>query len=93
MGAMKHIATKLQSGLHLNNDEKRFFKVFCKKPTKKPFTAQLSLFDECPDIQDCNEPCDDSCIRNRQAKAMAKKLNLFTADHQLKSLRTHNFPS
>ena len=44
MGAMKQIATKLQSGLNLNNDERRFFKVFCKKPKPPKETNQLNLF-------------------------------------------------
>ena len=43
MGAMKSITTKLQHGLRLNNDEKKFVKVFCSKPKKLKKTDQLEL--------------------------------------------------
>ena len=43
MGAMKQIATKLQAGLRLDKDERRFVKVFCSKP-KLEESQQLDLF-------------------------------------------------
>jgi len=45
MGAFKSIATKKQHGLNLNNDEKRFMKVFSSKAKAKfDEVEQLELF-------------------------------------------------
>jgi len=44
MGAMKQIATKLQSGKRLSPDERKFYHVFCVKPKPPKATNQLNLF-------------------------------------------------